>query len=362
MLLQSGMPLDKHIWTERISGLIETGKLQKGLETLAAMMKQWEEAPTNARGHAVQPTIEVVNAAFKGIIRRDRKAALEVLEWAGGHGIKPDVRTYNILIRESFQSEDGNDDVQGLLRSMKERGIAADEATFTIILEEVLGGLGPAPAAEQVSAVHMVMDDIKAAGLQPNAETYGKMLHAVASLPNGADEAIEAVQEHMRADGHAQISPHMALILLGRAQRANPHDSGPVRALLARHGFNSIRTGDQRLWEHVLSAYATAGDASRALALHDEMREAGRPATWQFCLRDLLTCLIEKGMLDEARRVVDGALADVVARAADGVVPARTWRHHFWHLASAHGLLDNTVVPPELRNVLEDGWVVGEPQ
>ncbi|KAG6019149.1 hypothetical protein E4U41_003380, partial [Claviceps citrina] len=236
-LVESGLKLDRFIWTERISGLIEAGRLQAGIHALAEMQGLWKTALAARAGDveaaaavAIQPTIEVVNAAFKGLLALDRRAAHELLAWAGREGIEPNIRTYNILLQYSFRSGGGGgggggdttSEVGSILKTMKAQGVEPDEATFTIILEELLGGLYGASAAEQVRVVEQILDDMRLAGLKPNRETYAKMLHAVSSLPyGGADAAITAVQQHMRADGLTP-SPHMVTILIERALSRDP--------------------------------------------------------------------------------------------------------------------------------------------
>lgn len=356
-LVSSEIQLDTPAWTERISGLIELGNLQKGIDTLAEMLTLWEDASTRQKSRtAVQPTIEVVNAAFKPLIRIDRKAAYDVLEWAGREGIHPDVLTYNILLSECFRNKQPDEDVQNLLKAMQDQGIQPDAATFTIILEEALGNMGHATAQEQVAAVNQIIADIKAASLQPNRETYGKMLFAVASLANGSDEAVEAVLRHMRSSGHNQISPHMVLILINRAINRGQRNPDAIHALLERHGFSSIHTGDQRLWEQVVSAYANLGDAKRAIGLYDSLRSAGRPLMRPSTLRDLLLMLIEQEDMETGRRVVKDALADL----EDHSFSERRWMHHFWHQAYKYGLLDWNSIPENLRRIVDDGRYIRE--
>lgn len=360
-LVESGMRLDAVIWTERISGLIEAGRPQAGIQALAEMMALWKQAVAKrgadgAAAAAIQPNIEVVNAAFKGLIRLDLGAANEVLAWAGREGIEPNIRTYNILLRESFRG-DTPDDVQSLLRAMKAQGVEPDAATFTIILEEVLGVLDDTSAAEQVHAVRQVFADIEAAGLRANLETYGKMLYAVASLANGgADEAVAAVQAHMRAAGFS-ATPHMVTILIERAlardHRAPP---GAVQALLREHNLTHVAQGDQTLWERVMSAHAATGDTPAAMVVFADLARAGRPVTSLPCLTDLLRALLAAGRPEDARDVVRAVLQHKVRRAAtDGVEvgrDARYWRHHFWYMARENGLLDWDEVPLELQSRL----------
>ncbi|KAH0490344.1 hypothetical protein TgHK011_001820 [Trichoderma gracile] len=349
-LAGSGQKLDSHIWTERISSLIEAGKPQAGIEALAEMLALWKQAVKNNAPHtAVQPTIESVNAAFKGLIAVDRKAAFEVLKWASREQIEPNVRTYNVLIRQSFR-DDSPDDVQTLLKVMSQHGIDPDSATFTIILEEVIGRMGAASAADQVEAVHSVFQDIQRAGLRPNQETYGKMLYAVSSLANGTDEAIAAVFTHMRDDGF-KVTPHMVTILIERAVSRDPPDMKAIDTLLAEHGFSRVSDGDQTLWERVMSANAVTGNTDRAMAIFDDLQKAGRPVTSLACLADLLWALLAGDKREEARHVVDVVLD---YKTGDGdwdgdSKDERYWRHRFWFLAEERGLLEGRELPDVLR-------------
>lgn len=353
-MVSSGVKLDVVIWTERISGLIEAGKPQVGIQALAQMLGLWKQAvQKGTQSTAVQPTIEVVNAAFKGLIRLDRKAAYDVLEWAGREEIEPNIRTYNILLRESFRG-DMPEDVQDLLKAMKKQGIDPDAATFTIILEEVLGTMSNASAAEQVQAVQQVFADIEAAGLRPNAETYGKMLYAVSSLANGADEAIVAVQQHMQ-DNDVSATPHIVTILIERALSRDPPDITAVTNLLRDHNLTHVGQGDQTLWERVMSAHAITGGTAQAMAVFNDLARAGRPVTSLPCLTDLLKALLAAGQMEDARNVV-GVVLGYKTKAREEPRDERYWRHHFWYLAKENGLLDGGDVPSKLQNRAK-GWM-----
>jgi hypothetical protein len=318
------------------------------------MSNLWKAAVADNKEHsATKPTVEVVNAAVKGLLNMDQQAAHDVLNWASREGIEPDVVTYNILLREALRSAK-EDSVPNLLRAMNKQGIQPDSATFTIILEEVLGGLHHASAAEQVEGVNLVFKDIEAAGLKPNLETYGKMLHAVASLANGgADEAIEAVQARMRAS-NLTITPHMVTILIERAVRREPPDVRAMESLLKEHKLSTISQGDQALWERVMTAYAETGHAVKAMETFDKLQEAGRPATSLWGLRSLLRTLMEEERREDAQRVVQTALEHKLKGRADGHGEDahwndRYWKHHFWYLAQEYGLLAGQKLPPELK-------------
>lgn len=373
MLLASGMQLDAHAWTARISGLIELGQVQRGIDTLGDMMDRWNKASSGHGGlvnpakagsnsnqkatagqpattltpTAVQPTIQVVNAAFKPLLRNDKQTAYAVLKWAGEQGIKPDERTYNALLGECVRSEGSEDEVRGLLKTMRDDGVEPDAATFTILLNKALGNLAQVAPGEQVAAIDQIMADIRAAGVTPNLETLGKMLHAAAGLPSSGP-AVKSVLAHTLEAGHDRISPHMALILVTR-HLAEPHPSSAgVKSILARHGFGSLEAGDQRLWEHVISAYVGLGDTASAMDLYHELRAAGRPLNRQFSLRDLLVVLIENEQWDDARLVVRNALVEAAPTDGD-----RGWRHHFWHAAYRWKLLDWDTAPAGVKRVVD---------
>ncbi|KAG5987219.1 hypothetical protein E4U54_005088 [Claviceps lovelessii] len=383
-LVESGIKLDVFIWTGRISGLIESGKPQAGIHALAEMQGLWTKALASTGGDAesaasiaIQPTIEVVNAALKGLITVDRRAANEVLSWAGREGIEPNVRTFNILLKASFRSGSSNasEGVDSLLKTMMARGVEPDGATFTIILEELLGGMSDASADEQVQAVEQILSDMQGVGLKPNRETYGKMLYAVSSLPcGGADAAVSAVQRYMRRDG-CSSTPHAVTILIERALSRDPlpaNTGATIRSLLQQHRLTSIDQGDQTLWERVMSAYAVTGDVPAAMDLFRQLARAGRPVTSLPCLTDLLKALLRHhhqhdddddddaknaSSTSDAKEVVRVVLNHKLTSAAveglsDPERDARYWRHHFWFMAMEYSLLDWETVPAELERML----------
>ncbi|KAH7144556.1 hypothetical protein B0J13DRAFT_623091 [Dactylonectria estremocensis] len=346
-LVQSGLKLDVIIWTARISALIDGGRPQEGINALIQMVTTWKNAVKS--GHeadVVEPTIAVVNAAFNGLLRLgDPQKANEVLAWAGREGFMPDVRTYNILLRESLRSDD-SESAKDLLRSMRNQNIEPDSATFTILLEGVISRMGDnASPEEQVLAVDQVFADIESAKLKPNQETYAKMLYSVARLPNGSEEAIAAVQAHMVSKG-MKVTAYMVTILIERALSLNPPNIDAVRELLHKHKLKSVDQGDQTLWERVVSAYSVAGEQDEALAIFDELANAGRPVTSLPCLLDLVRMLLERQDREAAERVVGVVLAHKLK--SSEAFNNRYWRHHFWYLARENGLLNRADLPEEV--------------
>ncbi|KAF4449854.1 glutathione s-transferase [Fusarium austroafricanum] len=341
-LVKSGMRLDAVIWTERISALIELGQHQKGLQALAELVTNWQRAMKQGKQEqAVQPSIEAVNAAFKSLLHADPKAAHELLAWAGRLGIAPNTRTYNILIRETIRIGH-HEDVSELLQSMRKEDIEPDSATFTILLEAVIGRMEDASVEEQVAAIKAVFSDIEQAGLKPNLETYGKMLYALDGLPNCSDDVIAALQQHMRSNGFGSVlTPHMITILIERALRRNPPDINKIRSLLKENNLTKVSTGDQTLWERVMTAHAVGGDIREAMSIFDDLAKSGRPVTSLSCLKELIQALLENGEMESAKRVVEVVLKHKLHDKEIKGANERYWRHHFWYLAQHNGLIDS---------------------
>ncbi|KAK0384852.1 hypothetical protein NLU13_7330 [Sarocladium strictum] len=352
MLSESDIQLDSYIWVERVSAYIETGTPQRAVETLGEMMRLWKDAVSEGKQQkAVKPSIEVVNATLKELVRLDRQAAQQVLAWAEAEDIHPNVVTYNILLREAFRSG-SHDSVPGLLASMRQSGVDPNSASFTIILDEVLTNMGHSPPAEQVQAVHQVLDDMSSTGVQPNQETYGKMLYAISSLRNGgADEAIKAVQDHAR-ERNIPTTPHMITILIERTLRQPNPSMSRIQAILAEHNMKRITDGDQTLWERVMTAYAVTGNLAPAMAIFNDLENSGRPATSLSCLRDVLQALLDDGEWDWARQVVVCTLKNKMKGVEDKNGNERYWKHRFWFTAQARGLLEDVELPPQLAVTL----------
>ncbi|KAF5614281.1 glutathione S-transferase [Fusarium subglutinans] len=341
-LVKSGIKLDAVIWTERVSALIELGQHQKGLQALAEMVENWQHAVKQGKqSQAVEPTIEAVNAAFKSLLNADPKAAHDLLAWAGRQGLAPNTRTYNILIRETIRMG-YHKNIGELLQSMQKEGIEPDSATFTILLESVIGRMEDASAEEQVVAIKEVFSHIEQAELKPNLETYGKMLYALDGLPNCSDDVIAALQQHMRSNGFGSVlTPHMITILVERAIRHDPPDINKIRTLLKDNNLTKVSSGDQTLWERVMTAHAIGGDVREAMSIFDDLANAGRPVTSLSCLKELMQALLENGDTESAKRVVDVVLKYKLHDRESKSANERYWRHHFWYLAQHNGLIDS---------------------
>lgn len=357
-LVAAGVPLDAPIWTERLSAFIIQGQAQECIRTVAALQKKWEDAvATNTveQTGAVQPGIEMINAIIKGLLDMDPQAARELLAWAHNHGIAPNVSTHNIILRKAFST--GPDDVAWVLDVMAKSGVEPDQATFVILIEEVLAMTGSDTPEQQVAAVNQVFADLARVRMRPSLEVYAKVLYGVASLADASDAAVDAVMAHLQHQ-NVRVNPYMVTILIERALLREPGSFAPVQALLKKYGMNELARGDQTLWERVIRAAAVTGRPDVALDMFDKLAAAELPVTSLPCLKELLVALLDKGRADEARRVVGAVLKNKMAAAAQkgagtDMHDARYWRHHFWFVAKENQLLDYETMPSGLQRLID---------
>lgn len=358
-LESANVRLDVPIWTERLAAYILKGKTGACVAALAQLQKQWNDAVqsnTIEESGAVQPSIEMVNACIKGILEIDPPAAKVLLSWAHNNGIKADISTHNIILRRAFAA--GPDDVAWIMDMMEKNGVEPNQATFIILIEEMLALTSHDSPEAQVEAVNQVFADLARSNFALTSELYAKALHAVASLANASDAAVDAVLAHLQHQ-NVRVNPYMVTILIERSLQRAPRSFAPIEALLQRHGMADTSRGDQTLWERVIRAAALTGEPYVALARFDELAAAERPVTSLPCLNELLRALVAEGDRDNARRVVDSVLHNkMVAQAQRGshedMDDARFWKHHFWYIAKENNLLDETNMPGGLYKLIEN--------
>ncbi|EEY16705.1 conserved hypothetical protein [Verticillium alfalfae VaMs.102] len=229
-VVESGMELDHHIWSSRISANGALGNPNAGMKVLTEMQAIWEEAVANGTQHkAVKPDISSVNAAISGFLRNDRMSSVQdVLAWANSQRIEPDIFTYNKLL--GYMLKKGRmEEADNILSSMKNSGINPDSATFTIILETALAEMSMQDPDAQRVTVRRVFAEMATCGLEPNQQTYAKMLHLLVRSGDGAKVPIEAVLSHLRASG-LQPSPQICTILFEYYFSRRPRRLGtPIR-------------------------------------------------------------------------------------------------------------------------------------
>ncbi|KAK8041962.1 hypothetical protein PG993_006485 [Apiospora rasikravindrae] len=330
-LQASGLALDIPIWTTRVAGLIDCGDPKGAIEALEELL-----------------AIEPVNAAMAGLVRLDKlKAAQSLLSWSSRQGIRPDIVTFNILLRPLIR--DGRErEVKGLLETMKTLGVNADAATFTVVLDGTLANVPLHDIQSQAEVVRSVFDKMEGAGLKSNLHTYGKMIYLLLRSGDRAQESVKIVLSHLWSQGY-ELSPHIYTMLVEHYFARQPPDLDAVNGLLLRRRLLDYDDMDRVFYDRVIKGYVHVGELGTALDIYRKLHAAGFMVELdtQF---DLLRALVRTGTAQgeqEARQLVEGTMTRFKElHAEDWQSPqhARFWGHAFWHLAVRAGVLQELPV------------------
>ncbi|CAJ2510111.1 Uu.00g060110.m01.CDS01 [Anthostomella pinea] len=337
-LAASGTELDTAVWTTRVSGLIECGDLEAGIMALEEMTNLWKAASKDKKLTAVKPSIEPVNAALAGLIRQKQEAAAEkLLAWASRHGIEPDIFTFNTLLRPLIRDGNRDGDVHRLFSTMQTFGVRADAATFTVVLDAAYSKIDPQDSAAQTKVVQDVLASMKAAGLESNLQTYGKMIYLL--LRSNARQAVELVVNQLWAEGH-EFSPHIYTMLVEDYFARRPPNLKAVDDLVERRRLLDYDDMDRVFYDRVIKGYALVGRTDTALEMYYRLSDGVRVNLGTQA--DLVNKLIEQGRLEDARALVNRTKRRFEAENPGATEEHRFWSHHFWHQAARYGLIERS--------------------
>ena len=287
-MLASGAQPDVVCWTTRISALIEGYQVDSGIRALDEMGRIWLTAAKKKHPKlrleklqllpevegAVKPTIETINGAVAGLLRRHNpEAAHQVLAWAGKFGISPDLITYNTLLKPLIR--DGHvKQASALLQRMQQAGIQADVATFTTILDETFRNSEQHTPEEQKEIVESVFSEMEGAGVQPNLHTYGKIIHQLLQSSHGSMSVVNIVMDRMTEQG-LQTSPQIYTTLIEYYFDQTPVSLDAVRSIIERASIVPGST-DHKFWDRVVERYAEAGETAHALRVLGNVHRANQ--------------------------------------------------------------------------------------
>lgn len=347
-LLTSGDKPDMACWTTRISGLAECGKPDLAIRALNEMGALWlhaarkngitDYAEAGDIDDAIKPTIETINAAIAGLLRRPKgnESVQRILAWGGTLGIQPDIITFNTLLRSLVRSGPPGS-VPALLQQMQASGIQADVATYTTLLDELFKSSSPRSLEAQTAMVNSVFSEMEAAGIEANLWTYGKMIYALLQSNPGDKElvAVRAVLQRMKERG-VEPSTYIYTTLISHHFSQSPPDLLSVRHLLERIALSSTIM-DHIFWDRVIEGYASVDDTSQALNILGKVDRPGQRVGWP-ALQMVVHALVRNGEWEAARRVVADTARD------RGGPPRREERgvegqHGFWRCVAEWGLM-----------------------
>ncbi|CZR66120.1 uncharacterized protein PAC_16021 [Phialocephala subalpina] len=337
-------------WTTRISGLMHCYEPEAAIRALDDMGSRWLEAAKKVYPKmpleklqkvdvwvgTVKPDIATVNAAMAGALARKRKDyAHEILAWAGGYGITPDVRTYNTLLLPLLR-EGQTRQVMGLLHQMQQSGIDADITTYTTILDETFRYAEDLSPEEQKEMVFGIFDEMEQAGLKPEQHTYGKIIHALLQSTSGDMTVVNIVLERM-AKLNLEPSAHIYTSLAQHYFNQDPPQLDAAKGLIERASM-VIGSTDHIFWDRVVEGYSRAGETAAALRILGKVNAAGNKLGW-LTLRELLHALERNEEWDMAKDLVRDTMNDTGGPLSPEV-KGEMGQHLFWESAHELKLVD----------------------
>ncbi|KAI1090850.1 hypothetical protein F5B19DRAFT_461303 [Rostrohypoxylon terebratum] len=333
----SGVKVDTKLWTTRVSGLMACSDHAGAIAALQEMVDEWNQSSKDENSTAVKPTIEPVNAVISGLLGQNQvKEAEELLAWAGKQDIEPDIFTFNPLLRRYIQDE-RPDDARRVLSTMKERRINADEATFTALIEAAFAQLDPSDHQAGFRTVKSMLEGMEASGLKANMQNYGKIIYHLLQGSDKAKSAVQHILSHLWDKG-LELTPHIYTMLIDYYFSMNPPDTAAVEALLERRRILDYDDRDFVLYDRLARRYSEAGMPERALQYYYRLARAN-VSVRLFTQAHILNALLQKGLDQEARRLVDNARALHNRKHEEGEVEQTgPGDHLFWRMAAAHGL------------------------
>ncbi|KAI1369055.1 hypothetical protein F5Y08DRAFT_180585 [Xylaria arbuscula] len=335
-LARSGLKLDTAIWTARVAGLIDCGDVEGGLQALEEMARLWQKHPTKST--AVAPTIEPVNAALAGLVHRNQhEIAEKLLAWAGKRGIRPDVVTFNIMLRMIIREGNNHEDVERIFATMQAQGVQANEATFTILLDASFSKDVIRDPEEQAKIVSDVASAMSAAGLELNVQTAGKMIYTL--LCSNATAPAMAVVNHLY-NRNIELSPHIYTMLVEHCFTQNPPALDSVRLFVQRRRHLDFDDMDRVFYDRVVKNYAQIGEVDAALDVYNHVAGGGSIVTLP-TLTDLLVALIQQNRLEDARFVVNTEKKRFEEQRPNAEEHFQYWGNRFWQIAQGYNLLDS---------------------
>ncbi|PSN74222.1 hypothetical protein BS50DRAFT_10909 [Corynespora cassiicola Philippines] len=356
-MLAAGIEPDNYAWTTRIHSLAAIRRINTAFRAMDEMGKRWLAAEQairiqdqsgkrsaslmKATNPTTKPSITIVDAAISGIaaapeknISYDRKIGFiqKILQWASNFQIKPDVRTYNLLIKV-YMSGGNYAVVPKLLKQMELEGIEADIATYTMLINAAFENqqFSHFSEAEQTQHILELFSDLEAAGLKLNAYVYSSIIDRLLKHHNNVS-AVRTVLSHMAAKGMIP-SPHIYTSLFTFYFQQTPPNIAAIDSLWTQINQTPGVETDRHLFDRLIEGYAGVGEVGKMMAVLTQMSSHGKLPSWT-ALTSVVQTLLEARDHERARRVIrDVQFGQGVAKG--GITGGQFGQRDFYNLLSS---------------------------
>lgn len=363
----AGLEPDNYAWTTRVHGLMSFRQIDLGLRALDDMGKRWRSAentknapPSNSRNskgaknlpkatavvnNCTKPTVEVINGAMSGIVTLPQSARIhqqkrvdyvqKILRWGLQFDVKPDTRTYNILVQLYLNAGDYATATK-VLGQMESAGIEADLATHTMLIGAAFdnGSLDNLPGHDRAGRLTQMFEALEKGGLRLNNYVYASAIDRL--LKQYSDhEAVRILMEHMRSR-NLSPSAHVYTSLITYYFQQLPPAVTAVDSLLQQIFESPHTDADKTLFDRTLEGYAEHGEVGRMMSVLTRMSKRGNHPSFQ-ALTAVIRALVAAGDVDRARFIVrDVQRGEGIA--TGGVTGAFNDEKHFLFVAEKLGI------------------------
>lgn len=328
-MLKNGVEPDNYAWTSRVNGLMSLRQTNLAFGALDEMGKRWLSAenaiknrsargrgnkslPANAKvvNNCTKPSIEVINGAVSAIVQMRRRTRFEekvqwmhkVLQWAGDFDIKPDVRTYNILIQLYLNAGDTATTFK-LLRQMEHEGLQGDLSTHTMLIRAAFDNqkFNELTESEQCDRILAIFSELETGGLKLNAVLYSSIVDRLLKYYSNYTAA-RVVIDHMMAR-NLSPSPQIYTSLATFYFEQSPPNIEAVDSLLLQVFGPPRRPTDKIFFDRVIRGYAVNGETGKMMSVLTRMSTHGMLPGWQ-ALAAIVKAYVDNGDWERAREVV----------------------------------------------------------
>lgn len=336
---------DVFCWTTRISALFTSGPVERAMKALDSMGRVWLiQAQRDGKitpemivtmgdiNGIVKPSIETVNAAIDGVLRRRRpELARTILAWASKFGVVPDLTTYNTLLKPLIRERE-LDSAAALLDIMQAQGIKADVATCTTIMEETFRAAESYSPKDRLKMIDKVFGQMSARGIKPDSQTYGKLIYELLNSPRGPSMvAVHDVLARMKADS---IEPTASIntMLIEHLFAQEPADLEAIRSAIQR-ALSSEIIVDHIFWDRVVEGFARIGQTYQAARIMRQQTNDGHKVSWN-TMRTLVASLAKEQDWERAQNLI-GVITAVYGGPIAADKRGIHSQHRFWEFVEA---------------------------
>ncbi|KAF1364572.1 hypothetical protein EJ07DRAFT_151831 [Lizonia empirigonia] len=362
----AGFEPDNYAWTTRIHGLISLRQIDVGLRTLDEMGNRWQSAETaknappsnsrNAKGaknlpsstklvnNCTKPSVEVINGAISAIVQLPLKAMWQqkrvdyvqrILRWGLQFDVKPDTRTFNILIQLYLRAGDYATAFK-VLKQMELSGIPADISTHTMLITAAFDNhsLDDLTEMERASRLIHTFEELEAGGLRLNNYVYATAIDRLLKQ-YGSHEAVRTIIDHMKSRNLAP-SAHVYTSLITYYFQQTPPAIEAVDSLILQIFESAHSDTDKYLFDRTIEGYAEHGEIGKMMSILTRMSKHGKHPGFQ-ALTAVIRALVAAGDVDRARFIVrDVERGEGIARG--GVTGAINSQKQFLAVAQSLGV------------------------